>query len=60
MPKVTDGDRAALYRENAEEITARAESLSDHGIREILLRLAADDLKLAEIHDAMEKAKRPR
>lgn len=59
MPKVNDGDRAALYRENAEEITARAESLSDHGAREVLLRLAADYIRLAEIHDAMAKAKQP-
>ena len=58
MAKVNDGARAALYRENAEEITARAESLSDQGTREILLRLAADYLRLAEIHEAVEKAKR--
>jgi hypothetical protein len=59
VPKLNDSDRAVLYREKAEEITARAESLSDHGTREVLLRLATDYLRLAEIHDAMAKAKQP-
>ena len=49
--------KAELFRENAEEIRTRAESISNQTTRDLMLRLAGEYDELAVIYDGLAAKK---